>query len=109
MVEIDRSREDDWFRQNEQQLIEAAREARVKRERERAAHEKAEQRRRLKEQHFMKCPKCGHDLKEENLQGVRIDRCTFCEGVYLDAGELESLFLRKEEERRGMFRRLVGL
>jgi uncharacterized protein len=109
VVEIDRSREDDWFRQNEQQLIEAAREARVKRERERAAHEKAEQRRRLKEQHFMKCPKCGHDLKEENLQGVRIDRCTFCEGVYLDAGELESLFLRKEEERRGMFRRLVGL
>ena len=109
MVEIDRSREEDWFRQNEQQLIETAREARLKRERERAAREKEEERRRLKELHFMKCPKCGHDLKEENLQGVTLDRCTFCEGLYLDAGELEALFLRKADERRSLFRRLVGL
>ena len=39
---------------------------------------------------------------------LRLNR-RLSEGVYLDAGELESLFLRKEDERRGMFRRLVGL
>jgi len=109
VVEIDRSREDDWFRQNEREMIEKAREARQKREAERAAHEQAEARQRLKELHFMKCPKCGHDLREEDLQGVRIDRCTFCEGIYLDAGELEGLFLRREEERRGLLGRLLGL
>jgi len=107
VVEIDRSREEDWFRQNEQQLIETAREARLKRERERAAREKEEERRRLKELHFMKCPKCGHDLKEENLQGVTLDRCTFCEGLYLDAGELEALFLRKADERRSLFPQFI--
>ena len=34
----------------------------------------------------MKCPKCGHDLKAETLEGIEIDRCTFCEGFFLDAG-----------------------
>lgn len=109
MVEIDRNREEDWFRQNERQLIEAAREARLKREKERAAREKEEERHRLKELHFMKCPKCGHDMKEEDFQAVTIDRCTFCEGIYLDAGELETLFVRKDDERRSVFRRILGL
>jgi hypothetical protein len=108
-VEEDRRREDDWFRQNEQQLIEAARQAREKRERERAEAEQAEQRKRLKEQHFMKCPKCGHDMGEEDLAGIKVDRCGFCEGVYLDAGELDTLFLKRDEERKGFFRKLVKI
>jgi Zn-finger nucleic acid-binding protein len=57
----------------------------------------------------MKCPKCGHDLKEETLEGISIDRCTFCEGVYLDAGELERLSLKKDDERKGMLRKLIGI
>ncbi len=106
----DRRREDEWFRQNEAELLEAARRAREKREKERAAHEKAEERRRRKELHFMKCPKCGHDMKEEKLQGIAVDRCTFCEGVYFDAGELEEILARQtSESRRGLFRSLVGL
>lgn len=110
MDELSRSREDEWFRQNERKLIEDARIAREKREAERAAQETAEQRRRLKEQHWMKCPKCGHQLATENLEGVEIDRCSFCEGLYLDAGELEKLFLhRSQGERRGIFRKLIGL
>ena len=39
--------------------------------------------------HFMKCPKCGGDLAEQDMGGVKIDRCTECGGVWLDAGELE--------------------
>jgi Zn-finger nucleic acid-binding protein len=56
----------------------------------------------------MKCPKCGHDMAEEELEGVRVDRCSFCEGVFLDAGELDQVMLKRESERRGFFRRLVG-
>jgi hypothetical protein len=108
--ELSRSREDEWFRQHERKLIEDAQRAREKREVERKAQETAEHRRQLKERHWLKCPKCGHDLATERLEGVDIERCTFCEGLFLDAGELEKLFLqRTQTERRSIFRRLVGI
>ena len=50
---------------------------------------------RLKEQHYMHCPKCGHQLAELDYRGVKIDRCMNCHGVWLDAGELE-LVTQKE-------------
>jgi len=106
--DLSRSREDQWFLENERKLIEAAHLAREKREHERAAHEKAEERKRLKDLHFMKCPKCGHDMKEEVVNDVTLDRCVFCEGLYLDAGELEQVYLRKEEDRRSLLRKLIG-
>jgi hypothetical protein len=109
VVETERKREDDWFRQNEQKLLDAAREARLKREKERAAQESEAERKRLRELHFMKCPKCGHDLKEEMVDAVTVDRCTHCEGIYLDAGELEQLFTRKMDERKGFLRKLIGV
>src|SRR5207244_2757987 len=102
-------REDDWFLKNEEQLIAAARVAREKREKERAAQEQAAELERLKALHLMKCPKCGHDLEEETISSVTIDRCTFCEGVFLDAGEMEALFLKREDERKGLLKRLIGL
>jgi hypothetical protein len=109
VVEQDRRREDEWFLQNEKQLLEAARAGRLKREQERAAKEKAEERQRLKDLHFMKCPKCGHDLKEEEVEGVTADRCTYCEGIFFDAGELERILTQKDEQRRGFFRKLVKI
>lgn len=109
MVEHDRRREDEWFQRNEQQLLEAARLAREKREKERATREKEEERARLKELHFMKCPKCGHDMVEENLEGVKVDRCSHCEGIYFDAGELEQVFMKRDEDRKGFFRKLVRI
>jgi hypothetical protein len=110
LAEQDRKREDDWFRQNERQMLEAAKKAREKREQERTAQEAEETRRRLKEAHFMKCPKCGHDMKPENLEAIEIDRCSFCEGVYFDAGELDQLFLtKKASERQGILKRILGI
>ena len=109
MPDNDRTREDEWFLKNEQQLLEAARLAREKRERERAAREREEERTRLKELHFMKCPKCGHDMKEEPVDEVLIDRCTFCEGVYLDPGELDKLFLQRAGEGKGFLRKVLGI
>lgn len=109
MVEQDKAREDDWFRKNEQELIEAARVAREKREKERAAQEKEEERRRLEQLHHMKCPKCGHDMAAKDLEGVTVDVCSFCEGIYFDAGELDKLFLKRDSDSKGFLARLLKL
>ena len=41
--------------------------------------------------HFMHCPKCGSKLAEVTFRAVSVDRCFNCHGVWLDAGELETL------------------
>jgi hypothetical protein len=109
VVESDRRREDDWFLKNEKKLLDAARLAREKREQERSANEAESERQRLRELHYMKCPKCGHGLKEENIEGIAVDRCTFCEGIYLDAGELDQLFMKRADEGKGFLRKLLGV
>lgn len=50
-----------------------------------------DQRKKEKELHFMKCPKCGMDLIEIDYKDIKIDKCSSCEGVWLDAGELEDV------------------
>jgi hypothetical protein len=107
--ESGRKREDEWFLKNERELIEKARKEREKREGERAAAEQEGERKRLLDLHYMKCPKCGHDLREEVLEGVTIDRCSFCEGLWFDANEFESVVLRKTEARQGLFKKLLGV
>jgi hypothetical protein len=39
--------------------------------------------------HWMKCPKCGSDLKEIEMDRILVDKCTGCEGIFFDKGELE--------------------
>jgi hypothetical protein len=41
--------------------------------------------------HHMKCPKCGYDLITGDWDGIQIDQCTHCHGIWFDAGEAESL------------------
>ena len=108
-MDEEHGREDQWFRDNEKLLLDAARVAREKREKERAATEKDDEIARLKTAHFMKCPKCGHDMKEESLEGVSVDRCTRCEGIFFDAGELDQVLLKHEKDRKGFFRKLVKI
>ena len=50
-----------------------------------------EEKKRLKELHFMKCPKCGMELIEIDYKGRKIDECSECRGVWLDAGELDTV------------------
>lgn len=50
-------------------------------------HEKEE----LKKLHWMRCPKCGMELKSMTFRDVTIDRCFSCNGTWLDEGELEQL------------------
>ena len=61
MDERSRKREDDWFLQNEKKLLEDVKKAREKRDAERRAKETEEERAKLKQLHWMKCPKCGHE------------------------------------------------
>ena len=41
--------------------------------------------------HYMKCPKCGYDLITGDWDGIQIDQCTHCHGIWFDAGEAEAL------------------
>jgi hypothetical protein len=52
---------------------------------------KENEKKKLKELHHMKCPKCGMDLIEIDYKNIKIDKCSGCEGVWLDAGELETV------------------
>jgi hypothetical protein len=63
-------------------------EKKKKRQEEKHAELKEEEKKRMKELHFMKCPKCGMELIEINYKGILIDECSGCEGIWLDAGEL---------------------
>jgi hypothetical protein len=46
---------------------------------------------RLRDLHYLKCPKCGMDLIEIDYKSIKADKCSGCDGVWLDAGELESV------------------
>ena len=37
------------------------------------------------------CPKCGSDMRSYERNGVTVDQCTECRGIFLDRGELERL------------------
>jgi hypothetical protein len=52
----------------------------------------------------VRCPKCDGTLSEVTHDNVRIDRCDKCQGVWLDAGELEQL--TKHEDSGGWLSRL---
>jgi hypothetical protein len=69
----------------------------------RLAHKQAEalaakSKEELKKLHYQKCPRCGLDLHPLKKGKVEIDTCFNCHGVWLDAGELESLLSRTGEE-----------
>jgi hypothetical protein len=61
-----------------------------------------EERERRRALHHMKCPKCGMDLQEINAGDVHVDKCFSCEGIWLDAGELERL-----SKKEGFFGKLT--
>ena len=44
----------------------------------------------------MKCPKCNVELLMTDRQGVEIDYCPTCRGVWLDRGELDKIIERSE-------------
>ena len=39
----------------------------------------------------MQCPKCGAPMQTYSRNGVQIEQCSGCRGIFLDYGELEAL------------------
>ena len=40
---------------------------------------------------MLQCPKCGGVMRTYDRNGVHIEQCERCRGVFLDYGELEAL------------------
>ena len=51
----------------------------------------AEEKEKLKQLCHMRCPKCGMELIEVDYRGIKVDKCSGCDGIWLDAGELEAV------------------
>lgn len=64
-------------------------------------HKKLEEdeKQKLKKLHYMRCPKCGMELIEVDYKNIKIDKCSECDGIWLDAGELEAV---SELEKTGL-------
>lgn len=76
--------EDDYFAR-----LDAEKKAALRKKLDGEASEAAEE--ALRELHFHKCGKCGHDMNTELYRGVEIEVCGNCKSVLLDPGELEGL------------------
>jgi hypothetical protein len=72
--------------------------------RERRAALDAEREKRERNMHYMKCPKCGCDLREREYHHVKVDVCSECSGMWLDKGEIELV----THTERNWFSRVVG-
>jgi hypothetical protein len=81
-----KGQEEEYFHRKEKEALAKTRE--------RAA---AEERERLKASSSMRCPKCGAALAEITFQEIQLDRCTGCQGVWLDPGELERLTQKESQ------------
>ncbi len=77
-------KEDEYFARQEL-------EQRKKAEEEKHKKFAEEEKKRLKDLHYMHCPKCGMRLNVVEYKGINIDKCFQCDGVWLDAGEMEAI------------------
>lgn len=48
----------------------------------------------------MNCPHCHESLVMIDKQGVEIDYCPTCRGVWLDKGELDKLMEKSRKEKK---------
>ncbi|HUL58330.1 MAG TPA: zf-TFIIB domain-containing protein [Anaeromyxobacteraceae bacterium] len=67
----------------------------------------ADEQRRLKDLHFMHCPKCGMDMHPVSLRGIDVDVCFSCNGVFLDKSELEHV-TRSSQESHGVMSAILN-
>ena len=51
----------------------------------------------------MDCPRCSSTLKTEKYKGIEVDKCSKCEGMWLDHHELDELEdkVYDQDERKG--------
>lgn len=83
--------EQEYFLRLELEKLRKAQEAR-------AAQMQDEERRKAKELHWMKCPKCGSGLEEVAYRTLKVDYCGGCGGSWFDQGEIEQLLKLEDQE-----------
>ena len=88
--------EDEYFVRKDAELI---KEMRAKLDKDRTEQER--------KAHYMKCPKCGADLKEEPHGQVKVDICPECGGMWLDAGEMALLRQVEKSGGQSLFKGLL--
>ena len=101
--------EDEWFALHEKDLLRTVRIEKERKQKELAELLKKDEAVKQKELHWMRCPKCGANLSEQNLLGIRVDECPLCDGIYFDRSELQDLILKSQHERREILYRILGI
>ena len=86
---------DRHFHEQDEAALKAIR-AKLDADRAKAAAEQA------KQAHWMRCPKCGGQLKEVRLESVTVDQCGGCGGVFFDAGELDTYVRHHHPTSKGL-------
>jgi uncharacterized protein len=87
-----KAQEDEYFVKKERELL-----AKLK------AKQEAESKASAKNAVHMTCPKCGEPLKARSFQKIEIDQCTGCNGIWLDAGEMEQVAGKESDSWLGRF------
>ena len=87
-----KAQEDEYFVKKERELL-----AKLKEKQE------AESKVTVKNTAHMTCPKCGEPLKARSFQKIEIDQCTGCNGIWLDAGEMEQVAGKENDSWLGRF------
>lgn len=87
-----KAQEDEYFIKKERELLAKLR-----------TKQDAEAKESIQKLCHMRCPKCGEPLKERSFQKILIDQCTGCNGIWLDAGELDSVAEKEDESWLGKF------
>ena len=83
--------------EQEQEYFQRQELERLKKQRAEAALEiQEEEKNKLKELHYLHCPKCGMEMAEVEFQDVMIDACFSCGGLYFDKGEIDKILAHKE-------------
>ncbi len=87
-----KAQEDEYFVKKERELL-----AKLK------AKQESESKAAAKNAAHMTCPKCGAPLKARSFQKIEIDQCTGCNGIWLDAGEIEQVAGKENDSWLGRF------
>lgn len=80
LKDVERAREDLYFAERDRELLAKLRGA-----------EAGESEEVLRQAALMRCPKCGTRLQERMLNGVQVEQCPSCHGMWLDQGEQEKI------------------
>ena len=64
--------------------------------------------RKVKDLHYLHCPKCGHELQTVLAESLEVETCEPCKGVWLGKNELEVLMKYTIDRRKSFMTQIFG-